>query len=151
MEQLGHLITQLGDIIVRAVPAFIVFLLLHLYLKKVLFQPLERVLEQRRSKTEGAVAASEALVRAAADKLAGYEHALSEARAGIYREQEAARRRIAAEHAESVERARAEFGAQVATARAGIVEETEQARLALAAEADGLAEQIAAAVLAGRN
>ncbi len=151
MEQLGHLFTQLGDIIVRAVPAFVVFLLLHIYLKKVLFQPLERVLEERRGKTQGAISAAEAMVRAAAEKLGGYEHALSEARAGIYKEQEATRRRLASEQAASIDRARAEFSAKVASARAGIEAEAGQARISLAAEADHLAEKIAAAVLAGRN
>jgi len=151
MEQLGHLFQQLGDIIVRAIPAFVVFLLLYIYLKKVLFQPLERVLDERRRKTEGSFAASEALVRAAAEKLAGYEKAMGEARAEIYKEQESARRNLAAREAESLNRARGEFSEKVATARASIEAEAGQARIALAGEAERLAESIARAVLAGRN
>lgn len=151
MEQLGLLFKQLGDIIVRAIPAFVVFLLLHLYLKKVLFQPLERILEERRSKTQGSFNASEALVRAAAEKLDGYEKTISEARADIYKEQEAARRKLAAAEAESLNRARSEFSAKVASARASIEAEADQARISLASEAERLADSIANSVLAGRN
>ncbi len=148
MEQLFK---QLGDIIVRAVPAFILFVLLHLYLKKVLFRPLEKVLDERRKKTQGAVEAAEAIVRQAAGKMDTYEKALSRSRADIYKEQEAARREIAAQQAEAVGQARAKVNEQVAAAHAGIEAEVAEARAGLAAEADRLAEKIAAAVLTGRN
>jgi F-type H+-transporting ATPase subunit b len=148
MEQLFK---QLGDIIVRAVPAFIVFVLLHLYLKKVLFQPLERVLEERRKKTQGAVEASEAIIRAAAGRMDAYEHALNQARADIYKEQEVARRQLASGQAQAAERARAAMGAKVAEARTAIEAEASVARASLAEEAERLADKIATAVLAGRN
>ncbi|MBA3976485.1 MAG: hypothetical protein C0504_19940 [Candidatus Solibacter sp.] len=151
MEPLIQLLKQVGDIIVRAVPAFIVFILLHLYLKKVLFQPLERVLEERRKKTQGAVEASEAIIRAAAGKMDAYEQALNQARAEIYREQEAARRRLAVEQAAAVGRTRAAMGARLDEARAVIEAEASAARASLAGEADRLADQIATAVLVGRN
>lgn len=150
-SKMEQLFKQLGDIIVRAVPAFIIFVLLHLYLKKVLFQPLERVLEERRKKTQGAVEASEVMIRAAAGKMDEYEHALNQARADIYKEQEAARRQLAAGQAEAVGRARADMGAKVAEARGAIGAEASAARASLAEEADRLAEKIATAVLAGRN
>jgi F-type H+-transporting ATPase subunit b len=148
MEQLFQ---QVGDIIIRAVPAFIVFVLLHLYLKKVLFKPLERVLEERRGKTQGAVEAAEAVVRTAAEKLDRYQQALSDARAGIYKEQEVARRQLAAQQAEAVEQARAEVNRKIVGARAGIQAEVDQARSSLALEAGRLADSIAASILAGRN
>ena len=137
MEQLFK---QLGDIIVRAVPAFILFVLLHLYLKKVLFKPLEKVLEERRKKTQGAVEAAETIVRQAAEKTDAYEQALNKSRADIYKEQE-----------EAVSDARARVNEQVSAARSGIQDEVAQARAGLAEEADRLADKIAAAVLAGRN
>jgi F-type H+-transporting ATPase subunit b len=148
MEQLFK---QLGDIIVRAVPAFILFVLLHLYLKKVLFKPLERVLEERRKKTQGAVEAAEAIVRQAAEKTDAYEQALNKSRVEIYKEQEASRRQFAAKQAEAVGEARARVNEQVSAARSGIQEEVAQARAGLGEEADRLADKIAAAVLAGRN
>lgn len=151
MEPLIQLLKQVGDIIVRAIPAFIVFILLHLYLKKVLFQPLERVLEERRKKTQGAVDASEAIIRQAAGKLDEYEHALNQARADIYKEQEATRRQLVTEQAAAVGRARADMGEKLDEARAAIEAEASAARASLAEEADRLADRIATAVLAGRN
>ncbi|HNY40777.1 MAG TPA: ATP synthase F0 subunit B [Bryobacteraceae bacterium] len=151
MEQLLHLFSQLADIIVRAVPAFIIFVLLHLYLKRVLFQPLERVLEERRKKTQGAVDASEAIVRQAESKLDSYERALNQARADIYKEQEVARHTLAARQAAALEEARARVGQQIAAARNDLNAEVEQARATLSTEADRLAETIVAGVLAGRN
>ncbi len=148
MEQLFH---QLGDIIVRAVPAFILFVLLHIYLKKVLFMPLEKVLEERREKTQGAVEAAEAIVREAAGNMDAYEQALSTSRADIYKEQETARRQFAAQQAEAVGQAKARVNEQVSAARASLEAEVADARAGLAAEADRLADRIAAAVLAGRN
>ncbi len=148
MEQLFR---QLGDIIVRAVPAFILFVLLHLYLKKVLFKPLERVLEERRKKTQGAVEAAEAIVRQAAGKMDAYEQALSQSRADIYKEQDTARRQFAAQQSEAAGQARARVNEQVSAARTGIEAEVAQARAGLAVEADRLADKIATAVLAGRN
>lgn len=151
MEQLLQLFKQVGDIIVRAVPAFIIFILLHLYLKKVLFRPLERVLEERRKKTLGAVQASEAIIRQAADKLDEYEHALNQARADIYKEQEVTRQQLSAQQAEAVKKARAAMGAKLAEARSAIESESAAAKASLSDEAERLAEKIAGSVLAGRN
>ena len=44
----------LGGILLRAVPTFLLIILLHFYLKSIFFKPLERVLEARSEATEGA-------------------------------------------------------------------------------------------------
>ena len=147
MEQI---LVVLQGILVRALPTFFLVILLHWYLKKVLFQPMERVIEQRRQKTEGAVEASEASVEQARQKLDAYEQSLADARAEIYRQQEAGRLKLGEKQAETVEAARAEAAARIAAAKAGIAAEAERASAGLAAEADRLADQIAGAVLAGR-
>jgi F-type H+-transporting ATPase subunit b len=151
MEQLLILFGQVGDIIIRAVPAFIAFILIHLYLKKVLFQPLERVLAERRAKTQGAVEASEAIVREATGKADRYEQALSQARAGISRDHEAARREFAAGQAKVIADARRQMNEKIAEARAGIEAEAAQAQAGLELEAELLAERITGSILAGRN
>jgi F-type H+-transporting ATPase subunit b len=144
-----QILVVLQDILVRALPTFVLVILLHWYLKKVLFQPLERVLEERRLKTEGAVESSEAFVAQARQKLDAYEQALADARAEIYRQQEEGRRQLGEKQAEAVEAARAEAAARVAAAKVEIAAEAEKASAGLAAEADRLADQIAGAVLAG--
>jgi F0F1-type ATP synthase membrane subunit b/b' len=148
MEQI---VRTLQDILVRAIPTLILVIALHWYLKKVLIEPMQRVLAERRKRTEGAVEAAESAVAQAAEKMAAYEKALAEARAGIYAGQEENRKRLGTEQAAAVEAARGKAAAQVAAARVEIAAEAEAARAGLAAESDRLAEQIAQAVLAGKN
>lgn len=147
MEQILDFLKGLAP---RALPTFFLVILLHWYLKKVLFQPMERVLEERRRKTEGSVESSEASVAQARQKLEAYERSLADARAEIYRQQEEGRQKLGEQQAATVEAARAESAARVAAAKAEIAAEAEKASAGLAAEADRLADQIAGAVLAGR-
>jgi F0F1-type ATP synthase membrane subunit b/b' len=148
MEQI---VRTLRDILVRAIPTVILLVAFHWYLKKVLIQPMQRVLAERRKRTEGALEAAESAVAQAAEKMAAYEKALAEARAGIYAGQEENRRRLGAEQAAAIEAARGRAAAQVAAARVEIAGEAEVARAGLAAQSDRLAEQIAQAALAGMN
>lgn len=146
MEQI---FSQLQGILVQALPAFFLVLLLHFYLKKVLFQPLERVLAERSKRTEGKVEESEREVRRAAEKMRQYEVALAEARATIYKEIEEQRAALAASQSAALSLARDEAAVQIAAARDEIAREAQAARGALASEAERLAEQIATALLAG--
>ncbi|MBN9657898.1 MAG: ATP synthase F0 subunit B [Acidobacteria bacterium] len=147
MEQIFE---TLKGIIVRALPTFVLVIILHWFLKKVLFQPMEKVLEERRKKTEGAVEASEATLALVHEKLATYENSLADARAGIYKEQEAGRKRLADQQAKTVEAARVKAGERVAAVKAELALEVEKATATLTAESDRLAEEIAGLVLAGK-
>jgi len=148
---MAQIFSTLQDILVRALPTFFLVIALHWYLKKVLIQPMERVLAERRKRTEGAVAASEAALAQAAVKAAAYEKALYEARAGVYADQEQNRRNLIADQAAAIEESKKKMAAQVAAATAGITAEAEAARVSLAGESERLAEQITYAVLAGKN
>ena len=147
MEQIFEV---LKGIIVRALPTFFIVILLHWFLKKVLFQPLERVLEERREKTQGAIEASEATLALVNEKLAGYEQALGDARAAIYREQEAGRKKLLDQQAQSVAGAKVRASERVAVIKADITAQMEKATSALAADSERLAEQIAGMVIAGK-
>ena len=146
-----QIVRALQDILVRAIPTIIVVIIFHWYLKKVLIQPMQRVLAERRKRTEGAIEAAESAVAQANAKAAAYEKALEEARAGIYAAQEENRKKLSAEQSAAVDAAKKQAVGQVAAARAEIAAETEAARTSLAAESERLAEQIAQAVLAGKN
>jgi F0F1-type ATP synthase membrane subunit b/b' len=112
---------------------------------------MERVLAERRKRTEGAVAASEAALEAVNVKMAAYEKALYEARAGVYAEQEQNRRNLLADQAAAIEEAKKKMADKAAAASAQIASEAAAARASLAGESERLADQITAAVLAGRN
>ena len=48
------MLQALGGILLRAVPTFLLVILLHFYLKSIFFKPLENVLRKRYDATEGA-------------------------------------------------------------------------------------------------
>jgi F-type H+-transporting ATPase subunit b len=146
-----QIFSTLKDILVRALPTFFLVIVLHWYLKKVLIQPMERVLAERKKRTEGAVAASEATLAEVNAKMAAYEKALYEARAGVYADQEQNRSNLLADQAASIEAAKKKMASQVAAACTEIAEEAQAARALLAGESERLADQIAATVLAERN
>lgn len=147
---MDQIIQFVGQTLVRAIPTFIIVYLLYLYLNKVFFTPLGDVLEKRRQATEGAIERAEVLVAKAAEKTAAYEQALAEARAEIYKENEAARAALASRQAETVEQARRAAAGTVSAARADLLRQGEASREALHGESERLADEIAAALLAGR-
>jgi F-type H+-transporting ATPase subunit b len=148
---MAQIFSTLQDILVRALPTFFLVIALHWYLKKVLIQPMERVLAERKKRSEGAVAAAEAALADVNAKMVAYEKALYQARAGVYAEQEQNRRNLLADQAAAIEKAKQQMAAQVATAITGIAAEAQAARALLAGESERLADQITATVLAGRN
>jgi len=147
MEQIFH---ALQGIIVRALPTFFLVILLHWFLKKVLFQPLDRVLEERRRRTEGVLESCQAAMERARTRIKEYEDSLRQAQAEIFDQQEAERKRMAAERAALLAEARQRARQRVEAARADIQAEADRARQSLQEEAARLAEAVTESVLAGR-
>src|SRR5580658_8782406 len=82
---------QLGELLLGAVPTVILLALLYALYTVIVHKPLARVLAERRSRTEGAVEKSRADIAAAEARTAEYEQRLREARATVFRAQEARR------------------------------------------------------------
>src|ERR1700685_1685536 len=82
---------QLGELLLGSVPTVILLALLYALYTAIVHKPLQRVLEERRSKTEGAVEKSRADIAAAEARTAEYEQKLREARAAVFRAQETRR------------------------------------------------------------
>src|ERR1051325_10595213 len=122
MEETLH---QLGGILLRAIPTFIIVVLLHFYLKFIFFSPLQQVLRQRYEATEGARKQAESSLAKASGKAAEYEAAVRQARADTYRELEQMRRQLQDERAAGVKEARARAEASVAQAKAALSMEVE--------------------------
>lgn len=149
MEQIIQILKDLLGVILLALPTAFLVIILHWFLKKMLFQPLDRVMEERRARTEGAVAASQSSLAQVREKMAAYEQALGDARAEIFKENEAARKVLAEQQAQALDAARSSAAGQVAAAKAELASEANTARASLASEAERLAEQISGALLAG--
>jgi F-type H+-transporting ATPase subunit b len=138
---------QLGQLLLKAVPTFILVVLLQFYLKRVFFKPLEKVLRQRYEATEGAKkAAEESLVRASA-KAAEYEAALRAARTEVYQAQEKLHAELQERETAQIAEARQRADAALKAARADIERDVEEARATLQTQSEMLANQIADSIL----
>jgi F-type H+-transporting ATPase subunit b len=138
---------QLGELLLGAVPTVILLTLLYALYTAIVHKPLRRVLDERRSKTEGAVEKSRADIAAADARTSEYEQKLREARAAVFRAQEARRQAAVQARSNAVNEARAKAQAQVQSAKAGIETDREGAEKGLQGEAAALAQEIVRRVL----
>ena len=138
---------QLGELLLGAVPTVILLALLYALYATIVHKPLRRVLEERRSKTEGAVERSRADIAAAEARTSQYEQRLREARATVFRAQEARRKAALDARTAALNQARNKAQAQVQAAKADIQKDREVAQHGLQAEAQSLAAEIVRRVL----
>jgi F-type H+-transporting ATPase subunit b len=138
---------QLGELLLGSIPTVILMTLLYVVYLSVVHKPLRRVLEERRSRTEGAVEKARADIAAAEARTAEYEQRLREARATVFRAQEARRRTAMEQRSRAIEEARKRAHSQVQAAKKGIELDREAAKAGLEAEVVALAREIVRRVL----
>jgi len=138
---------QLGELLLGSIPTVIMLALLYALYTAIVHKPLRRVLDERRSKTEGAVEKSRADIAAAEARTAEYEQRLREARATVFRAQEARRKAALDARTTTMNIAREKAQAQVQAAKADIEKDRAAAQIGLQAEAQTLAEEIIRRVL----
>lgn len=144
MEAIGH---QLGELFLQAVPTVVIVLLFYFILRAVFFKPLLRVMAEREARTAGAQKAAEAAQVAAADKVKQYQNALKLARAQVYAEQEAARKKSLEVRAAQLKEARANAAAQVRAAKERVAAELAAARRDVESAVAELSAEIARRIL----
>lgn len=144
MDQTLH---QLGELLLGSVPTVILLALLYALYTAIVHKPLRRVLEERRSKTEGAVEKSKADIAAADARTSEYEQKLREARAAVFRAQESKRQAVVQARANAVNEARTKAQAQVQAAKVDIESDRAAAQNGLQGEAGALAQEIMRRVL----
>jgi F-type H+-transporting ATPase subunit b len=138
---------QLGELLLGAVPTVILLALLYALYTTIVHKPLQRVLAERRSKTEGAVEKSRADIAAAEARTAEYEQKLREARAAVFRAQEARRQAVLQARTNALNEARSKAQAQVLAAKKNIENDRAAAETGLPADAAALAQEIVRRVL----
>ena len=141
------LVHQLGELFLGAVPVALIVLVFYVVLRSLFFQPLLKVMAERDARTLGAQKSAEAAQTAAAEKIRQYEEALKQARAKVYAEQEAARKKLMEERAAFLKDARAKAAAEVNAGKQGIEKEFAAAKTELQATAAQLSVEIARRVL----
>src|SRR5215472_14933532 len=111
------LVHQIGELFLRAVPVIVIVLLFYAIMRAIFFQPLLKVMAEREARTIGARKAAEGAQAAATEKVRQYEEALKQARAKVYAEQEANRKKLMEERAAFLKDARTKADAEVNAAK----------------------------------
>src|SRR5438876_72457 len=119
---------QLGEILLKAVPTFVLVILLHFYLKSVFFKPLKKVLQQRYEVTEGARKMADESMKRAAAETARYEDALRAARAEVYQGQEHHHKDLQERQSAELAAARASADAAIREAKSQLARDVEEAK-----------------------
>jgi F-type H+-transporting ATPase subunit b len=139
----------LGQILLKAVPTFLLVVLLYLYMAKMFFKPMERMLRRRFELTEGArKLAEQALARASA-RTTEYEAAIRAAKSEIYQAQEKFYKQLQDSQQEQIAAARQSAETGVREARAQLARDVEEAKLSLARSSEAMAAEIADSILRG--
>jgi F-type H+-transporting ATPase subunit b len=142
-----EILRQLGELFLQAVPTVLIILVFYFVLRALFFGPLLKVMAEREARTIGARKAAERAQQAAAEKVKQYQNALREARARVYAEQEAARKKLLEERAAKLKDARAKAAAQVGQGKERVSNELTAAAKDVAAEVPQLSAEIVSRLL----
>jgi F0F1-type ATP synthase membrane subunit b/b' len=144
-----EIVLQLGELFLQAVPTVLIVLAFYLMLRALFFKPLLAVMAERDARTAGARKAAAAAEAAAGEKVKQYQEALKKARAQVYTEQEAARKKLLDERAALLKETRGKAAVEVAAGKERVAKELAAALLELKASVGQLAAEIARRVLQG--
>lgn len=144
---MDELLRQLGDLFVGAVPTLILFVVLVLCYRFILFGALMKVRAERRDRTVGAIEKSRQAIAAADVRTQEYEAKLRAARAEILRRREQRVQQRNAEKDSALAAARQTAQQRVHEAQAALEAQTADARKQIEVYAGQLAAQVLAAVL----
>jgi F-type H+-transporting ATPase subunit b len=148
MEQTLH---DLSGILLRAIPSAFLLIVVHFYLKGMLFKPLQKVLKQREELTAGARKAADESLAEAERKAQDYEAKFRDARSEVYREQEETRKVWLDDQAKQIASAHERSTEAMAAADKKLAEETVAAKQNLVETSASLADSIANTILARRK
>lgn len=141
------LVHQIGELFLRAVPVALIVLIFYVILRVWFFKPLLKVMAERDARTVGAQKAAESAQAAAAEKIKQYEEALRQARAKVYVDQEAERKKVLDERAAFLKETRAKATAEVNSAKENLAGQMEVAKKQIEGTVPELAAEIARRVL----
>ena len=141
------LVHQIGELFLRAVPVALIVLIFYLFLRSLFFRPILKVMAEREARTVGAQKAAETAQAAAWEKEKQYQEALKQAKARVYQDQEAERKKLLDERAAMLKETRTKATEEVGTAKQRVTREVAEAAKEIEASAVELAREIAGRVL----
>jgi F-type H+-transporting ATPase subunit b len=141
------LVHQIGELFLRAVPVALIVLIFYVVFRFLFFKPLLHVMAEREARTLGAQKAAEAAQAAAAEKTKQYEEAARHAKAQVYAEQEAERKKTLDERAAFLKDARSKASEEVSRAKENVAAQLGSAKKEIEKSVPELAAEIARQVL----
>ena len=144
---MNTIVQQLGWILLKALPTFILFYLLYFYLRIMFFGPMAKVLHARKEATVGAKRAAAESLRTAESKAAEFEKKIDEVRTQLAKEREGTRKSWLDAQATRLADARTAAEAKIGAGKTQILAEAATARQSLVSETAKLADEIMASVL----
>lgn len=144
---MDELLRQLGTLALGAIPTLVLFIVLVVAYRFILFGPLMKVRAERRERTAGAMEKSRLAIAAADARSQEYEAKLRAARAEIVRRREQRLQQRNAERESTLAAARLAAQQRVQAAQAALEAQTGEARRQIEISAGQLAAQVLAVVL----
>jgi F-type H+-transporting ATPase subunit b len=126
-----------------------IFLAVYFGLRRLAFDPMQRVLAERDRRTVQAQHSAEAMIAAAHADRARYDEAEHQRRLQMAQEAEAARHAAIEDSNREIAAARAAIGRELATQRAAVAAQVDAARRALGSEAEEIANEMLQRVIRG--
>jgi F-type H+-transporting ATPase subunit b len=142
-----QLLRQLGELALGSMPTMVIFLIVVLSYRFVLYGPLMRMLAERRERTLGAIERAHAAIAAADAKSQEYEAKLRAARAEIFHQRELRLQQWNAKRDSALDSARHAAQERIRIAREAIEAQAAGARKEIEASADQLANEILRVIL----
>jgi F0F1-type ATP synthase membrane subunit b/b' len=137
-------------LLIKSIPTIAIFIFLVIYLRATYFNPIAKILQERREKTEGVKGLAQKAFESAEKKKSEFERAMELARGEINLEHEKLRRQWAEEQAEALAQARSKAEIKIEAARGAIAEEVERAKAEMDLNVEALSNSIIES-LAGRR
>jgi len=144
---MDEILNQLGGLVLGAVPTMVLVLLLVIGYELLVRRPMERVLNERRARTSGAVEHAHAAIAAAEARTAEYEDKLRRARAEILAAREHRLKQWGTERDQALADARAATVEKVKAAKVEIEQSVAIAQLQIDGTSAELSEQVLRAVM----
>ena len=144
---MNELLREIGDLVLGSIPTLILFIVLVVAYRFILFGRLVEVRAQRRARTVGAMEKSRLAAAQADVRAQEYEARLRAARAEIFRRREQNIQQWNAERERTMAAARVAAQEQVRIAQIALASQAADARRHIEASASELATQVLAAVL----
>jgi F-type H+-transporting ATPase subunit b len=138
---------QLGELLLTSIPTIMCLLIIWGAYRNLVQKKLQRVLGERRARTEGAIEEAQAQISKAEARTAEYEQRIREARSQIYKTQEGRRQHIMEKRSTALAEAHRVADEMVKRAHTDIERDVREAQGTLQQQAESLAAQIIDSIL----